>query len=78
MTHDWAYGETDVEAAARERASAEYELVEWEVEQRQDRLGRDGAARMWCAVCGERPGQSVYGLKCRGCFDAQREEREAA
>lgn len=75
--HEWAYGETDVEAAARERSSAEYELLEWEQEQLQDRLGRDGAVRTLCGVCGERPGVSVYGLKCRGCFDLQREERAA-
>lgn len=75
--HEWGFGETDVEAAARERASAEYDLLEWEAELRQDRLGRDGGVRTLCGVCGERPGQSVYGLKCRGCFEAQREERAA-
>lgn len=76
--HDWGAGENDVEAAAREEANIERDLGEWERELEQDRMGRNAPARMWCAVCGERRGETVYGLKCQRCFDAQREERDAA
>lgn len=76
--HDWAPGELDAEAAAREERYANAELEWWEREQLADRLGRDMPGVGWCAVCGEHPGKSIYGMKCAGCFQAQREERDAA
>lgn len=77
-SHDWAYGELDVEAAWREEAARNYELLDWEREQLADRLGRDDPIRALCVICGSRGAKAIYGLKCAGCFDAQREERDAA
>lgn len=36
----------------------------------------DGRPVTPCAVCGERPGVGIYGMKCRGCHEVQRAERE--
>lgn len=74
--HDWAPGELDAEAAAREERYAHAELEAWEREQLADRLGRDEPARLVCVVCGDRAGRSIYGLKCQGCWQAQRDERD--
>jgi hypothetical protein len=66
-----------IEAGAYERELAAEELEHVERE-RLDSLRRDWPARSWCAVCGEALGQIIYGMKCRLCFEAQREERDAA
>ena len=76
--HDWAHGETDVEAAVREESVRDAELRWAEDEQLADRMGRDMPARAWCEVCGEQPGVALYGWKCSGCFEARRAEREDA
>lgn len=76
--HDWGFGEADVEAATREEMNANREWDEWQRELDADRVRRHDPARLLCVVCGEKPGLSVYGLRCAGCFEAQREERDAA
>ena len=46
-----------------------------EIEER-ERLERNTSLHQGCRVCMAREGKGIYGGKCRGCFDAQREERE--
>jgi hypothetical protein len=65
------------EAGAYERELAAEELEHVERE-RTDSLRRDWPAHAWCAVCNEKRAHGIYGGKCRGCFEAQREERDAA
>lgn len=76
--HGWAPGESDIEAGRREEAERDAELAEWEAEIHADRLGRDVGMVSRCAACGGPHAKSIYGMKCQGCFDAQREERDSA
>ena len=74
-THDWGYGESDIEAGAREENARDSDLREWESELLADRLYRNDPVRSRCCLCHEGLAVSVYGWKCKGCFDAQREAR---
>ena len=81
--YDGNYGERELDArdAFEQQLDVERDhadLDEWVREQRQDVLRRDDPATAWCGLCGERPGVRVYGGHCEACFEARREEREAA
>ena len=78
MSDYWS--EVDPDDSAWERSRQESELLEWEQEVHVDRLRRDWpvTTRRLCAVCGERVAAAIFGMKCQPCFEAQREEREAA
>lgn len=79
-TEQWAELEPDVLHTEWDREWAEYR--EWTSEQQSDRLERfaDPLSNSFtgCVVCHERAGKLIYGCKCAQCFEAQREERDAA
>lgn len=54
------------------------EHLDFKVTEEQDRLIRHGDSFTGCVICHERPGKLIYGVKCAQCFEAQREERDAA
>ena len=55
------------------------EHIEWSDEQKADRrYDHESSLHQGCVVCMERDGKGIYGGKCRRCFEAQRDEREAA
>jgi len=79
--YDGNFGEHDARDALEQQLDVEREhadLDEWVREQRVDVLRRDDPAAAWCALCGERRGVLVYGGHCKACFEARREERDAA
>lgn len=47
-------------------------------QEHRDRLERFSDSFVACVVCHSRPAHGIYGVRCQGCFEAQRAEREAA
>lgn len=74
-THDaWVIGELH-----RNTDDSWEEYREWRDEIAADRrYDHETSLHQGCVVCMERDGKGIYGGKCRRCFEAQRDEREAA
>lgn len=76
FTDDRDFERDILDHTAYERELAADEL-EYQATVHHERLHRDDPAAAWCAVCNCSRGLSIYGWKCQGCHEAQREERDA-